>query len=63
MKLYAMKAYEGKDVQIHIFYTSALVGAEWSPKIQYTFYLPGHCSLQDYTILTILGDLCMFLFK
>jgi hypothetical protein len=25
-----MKAYEGMDVQIHIFLTSALVGGEWS---------------------------------
>jgi hypothetical protein len=25
-----MKAYEGADVQIHIFLTSALVGGEWS---------------------------------
>jgi hypothetical protein len=25
-----MKAYEGVDVQIHIFLTSALVGGEWS---------------------------------
>jgi hypothetical protein len=25
-----MKAYEGVDVEIHIFLTSALVGGEWS---------------------------------
>jgi hypothetical protein len=25
-----MKAYGGVDVQIHIFFTSALVGGEWS---------------------------------
>jgi hypothetical protein len=25
-----MKAYEGVDVQIHVFLTSALVGGEWS---------------------------------
>jgi hypothetical protein len=25
-----MKAYRGVDVQIHIFFTSALVGSEWS---------------------------------
>jgi hypothetical protein len=25
-----MKTYEGVDVQIHIFLTSALVGGEWS---------------------------------
>jgi hypothetical protein len=27
---YAMKAYVGVDVSIHIFLTSALVGGEWS---------------------------------
>jgi hypothetical protein len=27
---YAMKAYVGVDVQIHIFLTSALAGGEWS---------------------------------
>jgi hypothetical protein len=27
---YAMKAYGGMDVQIHIFLTSALAGGEWS---------------------------------
>jgi hypothetical protein len=27
---YAMKAYGGVDVKIHIFLTSALVGGEWS---------------------------------
>jgi hypothetical protein len=27
---YAMKAYRGVDVLIHIFFTSALVGGEWS---------------------------------
>jgi hypothetical protein len=26
-----MKAYGGVDVQIHIFFTSALAGGEWSP--------------------------------
>jgi hypothetical protein len=30
MKHYTMQAYEGVDVQIHIFLTSALVGGEWS---------------------------------
>jgi hypothetical protein len=30
IKHYAMKAYGGVDVQIHIFLTSALVGGEWS---------------------------------
>jgi hypothetical protein len=30
IKHYAMKAYEGVDVYIHIFLTSALVGGEWS---------------------------------
>jgi hypothetical protein len=30
IKHYAMKAYEGVDVQIHIFLTSALDGGEWS---------------------------------
>jgi hypothetical protein len=25
-----MKTYEGVDVEIHIFFTSALVGGEWS---------------------------------
>jgi hypothetical protein len=29
-KRYAMKAYEGVDILIHIFLTSALVGGEWS---------------------------------
>jgi hypothetical protein len=27
---YAMKAYGGVDVKIHIFFTSALAGSEWS---------------------------------
>jgi hypothetical protein len=31
-----MKAYEGVDVQIHIFLTSTLVGGEWSAS------RPGH---------------------
>jgi hypothetical protein len=30
IKNYAMKAYGGVDVQIHVFFTSALVGGEWS---------------------------------
>jgi hypothetical protein len=30
IKHYAMKAYGGVDVYIHIFLTSALVGGEWS---------------------------------
>jgi hypothetical protein len=30
IKYYAMKAYGGVDVWIHIFLTSALVGGEWS---------------------------------
>jgi hypothetical protein len=30
IKHYAMKAYGGVDVWIHIFLTSALVGGEWS---------------------------------
>jgi hypothetical protein len=30
IKHYAMKAYGGVDVEIHIFLTSALVGGEWS---------------------------------
>jgi hypothetical protein len=29
IKHYAMKAYEGVDVYIHVFLTSALVGGEW----------------------------------
>jgi hypothetical protein len=28
-----MKAYEGVDVRIHVFLTSALVGDEWSPSL------------------------------
>jgi hypothetical protein len=31
IKHYAMKAYGGVDVYIHIFLISALVGGEWSP--------------------------------
>jgi hypothetical protein len=30
LKHYALKAYVGVDVQIHIFSTSALAGGEWS---------------------------------
>jgi hypothetical protein len=30
MKHYAMKAYRGVDVQIHVFLTLALAGDEWS---------------------------------
>jgi hypothetical protein len=26
-----MKAYGGVDVKIHVFFTSAVVGGEWSP--------------------------------
>jgi hypothetical protein len=48
MKHYAMKAYWGLDVYIHIFLTSALVGGEWSASRPGRFTLgersPGtHC--------------------
>jgi hypothetical protein len=32
-----MKAYEGVDVEIHIFLTSALVGGEWSASLHGSF--------------------------
>jgi hypothetical protein len=37
MKHCAMKAYRGVDVQIHVFFTSALVGGEWSASRLYRF--------------------------
>jgi hypothetical protein len=37
IKHYAMKAYGGVDVQIHIVLTSALVGSEWSASRPYCF--------------------------
>jgi hypothetical protein len=44
-----MKTYEGVDVQTHIFFTSALVGGEWSASRPCRF-TPGEMTLGNHWI-------------
>jgi hypothetical protein len=43
MKHYAKKTYGGVDLEIHIFFTSALAGGEWSASRPGRFTPGIHC--------------------
>jgi hypothetical protein len=54
IKYYAMKAYWGVDVYIHVFLTSALVGNKWSASCPGNF-IPGERAPETHWIRSWVG--------